>query len=216
MPRLSGLATGLTLLVALASLCISFRSCSVSEQANSIANNARKEAKTANEIAERAFTVAHRPQLVVAPVKSSKTGKYVNQQVVDGQVVFEVGYEVKNVGGSPAATIAISYAMELSSWTGEQPAFQVQPAPAVISLAPGEGRVMLVQAAPGVTAEEILAWTGRTPDWRLLTHVSLDYRWDDVPDVAYATSAAYCLQENRAETLGNTYSERRLTDGESP
>jgi hypothetical protein len=216
MPRLSGLAAALTVLVALASLCISLRSCRVSEQANSIAHDAGEEARTANEIAERAFTVAHRPQLVVAPVKSSKTGKYVNQQEVDGQVAFEVGYEVKNTGGSPAATVAISYTIELSPWTGQQPAFHVQPAPAVISLAPGEGRVMLVQASPGDAAEEILAWIGRTPDWRMLTHVSLDYRWDDVPDVAYATNAAYCLQEDRAETLGNTYSERQLTDAERP
>ncbi len=187
-----------------------------SSRPNSIAAGARSEAEKANEIAGRAFSVASRPQLTVTPIESSQTGKYVNEQLVDGRLVFTVGYGLRNVGEGVASTIAISYTLQLSPWTREQPPSELRRQAPLIDLAPGETRVVLTQTVIGLPAEEVSAWMRDVHDWRLLTEVVVTYTWDSDPGAVYTTRSAYSLGETTWETRANAYLEGRADPERTP
>jgi hypothetical protein len=201
--------SALTLVASIAALCISLQTCRVSDRANSIASGARSEAEKANEIAWRAFSVASRPQLILTPIKPSQTGKYVDQELVDGRLVFAVAYELKNVGEGIASTVTISYTLELAPWVRAQPSSQVRRQAPLIDLAPGETRPVRAETEMGLPAEELIAWMRDTPDWRLVTGVTVTYSWHSNPGALYTTNSVYSFGESSWEMRANEYREER-------
>lgn len=56
----------------------------------------------------------------MSPVLSTKTGNYVNITSNESGFVLELGYEVKNSGGSPASNLSAPRILKLSGPTNWQ------------------------------------------------------------------------------------------------